>query len=81
MKYLFLAVGLVAIAAAPAAGPSQFDQRADEFNSRWNRFYRSYLGCSAEAHQVKDCKPQVGVLDRKEFERAREAAKAVFDLR
>jgi hypothetical protein len=41
------------------------------FHQHYNRFYRSYWGCPADARMLEDCVPVRGKVDLAELEAAR----------
>ncbi len=58
-----------------------FGERLDAFNVPYNAFYRSYHGCPAGTTVAAECKPRYGVIDRREYGRARSAAMKLFELK
>jgi hypothetical protein len=45
------------------------------------RFARAYFGCGEDDITTESCKPWLARVDRREFAKARETAKKLFDLR
>jgi len=70
---------VIGLAVAASTSEDAFSRRAADFNVEWNLFYRKYLGCPKGAREVEECRPQLGVLDRKRYDRARRAAMKLFD--
>ena len=56
-----------------------FAQRVVNHHDEWLKFLRAYLGCK-DRLTAEDCRPAQGTLDRKQFERVRLAADALFRL-
>jgi hypothetical protein len=59
---------------------AQFFDDAIEFNNRWNKFLRTYLGCDKQATDISQCSVNLGQMDYQEFLSARKAAMKLFDL-
>jgi hypothetical protein len=73
-------LALALVAPASVATSADFDQKLATFHEHYNRFFRVYLGCPKAAVRVEDCRPGAGSIDYAEFQRARRAARDLFDL-
>jgi hypothetical protein len=56
-----------------------------EFDKHWGEFLRKEFGCPVPDKETlytyQQCKPGIGEVDREEFNKARELAKKVFELK
>lgn len=76
-------VALLFFCAVVSANPTAeaFDLRVQQFEKHWNLFLRAYWGCGPKASSRVMCEPSQMYLDLKEFERARDTARELFELR
>lgn len=79
MRLAVLVVLAGLLTAAPAADP--FDARVQEFERHWDRFIRALWGCRPEDASRAACRPELGQLDRREYDAARKGAMRLFDLK
>jgi hypothetical protein len=78
---LVLVFLLVAVCARPV-DEAEFRRRALVFEKHWDPFIRRLFGCELEGPTTAEtCRPALGQVDRREYERARNAAKKLFELR
>jgi hypothetical protein len=78
MRVLLLMAALGILSAAPAG---DFDGRVLRFQRDWNKFLRSFWGCTLDDAKRATCKPERGWIDRKQYEAARNAAADLFEFK
>jgi hypothetical protein len=76
-----LAVFLLTLMLSAAISPDDFISRLFTFHNHYDRFMRAYLGCPPGAKEPGDCQPAKGLMDYGEFNKARQAATQLFDLK
>lgn len=66
----------------PLSATDELAYKIVDFNGPYQRFARAYFGCPAEGYmEESDCRPALGRMDYKAWERARKEAMRLFDLR
>lgn len=69
-------LGLPAAAEPPAVNVEDFYRRLQEFDRHYQAFINSLCGWPKQ----DKCRPDLGIVDTKEFEEARKAAMRLWDL-
>lgn len=78
-------IGLLIAALCFSLGAGETDEMAYRiiaFETPYNTFLRAYFGCPPDGEISREvCLPHKREIRRGDYEKAREAAKALFDLR
>ncbi len=77
------AVIFIIAAGTTLSATDELAYRFAEFDHTYEPVVRAYFGCPPDgfiADPRTECKPALGKLDRRGWEKAREAAKRLFDL-
>lgn len=88
MKLFRTTVLLTLAVVSVAQEPDDMRARLLAFHKPYDKFLRSFIGCpaitpekmKADSMELVECEASLSVMDFKSFERAREAAKKLFDL-
>jgi hypothetical protein len=79
LRALTLPLFLTMAMAQPSS--PEFDVRVWQFQRHWNKFLRSYWGCSAQDTSRLTCNATLSMMDMREFAAAQREAQRLFELR
>lgn len=64
--------------AAWCSGVSDFDEQVLAFNHLWGVFFRKHFGCKPDETVAAQCKPPMGTVALKDFEKAGKLANKLW---